>query len=198
MSDSDPAIFNPAAYGPEVARVLEMDGGGQRMLPLTCGACTSEQARGALKTMDADRLFPTVKDSTAAAAGLWLYFSCFEEAHELVAESQTLQCELWHAILHRREPDSGNAAYWFRKVGQHPTFWPLARAAGEILKRFPDAEFRVGKWDPFAFIAFCERARSQPASRQEVVAMEIQRAEWQILFDYCARPTSVGVAGRQR
>jgi hypothetical protein len=64
----------------------------------------------------------------------------------------------------------------------------MARAADDILKRLPDAEFRIGKWDPFAFIAFCERARSQPNSTQEVAAMEIQRAEWQILFDYCARP----------
>ena len=54
--------------------------------------------------------------------------------------------------------------------------------------RIPDAEFRIGKWDPYSFIAFCERARAQPVSSQEMAAMEIQRAEWQILFDYCARP----------
>jgi len=168
--------------------VLEMDGNGQRLLSLTCGACTNDEARQMLKTTNPAWLFPDVKDPAAAAAGLWLYFSCFEEAHDLVAESSTPECELWHAILHRREPDSGNAAYWFRKVGSHPSYAPTARAAIEILKRIPDAEFRVGKWDPFAFVAFCERARSQPASVQEVAAREIQRAEWQILFDFCARP----------
>jgi hypothetical protein len=190
MPDSDPAVFNPAAYGPEVARVLEMDGG-QRLMPLTCAEGTNAKARQVLKTMDTARVFLNVKDRAAAAAGLWLYFSCFEEAHELVSESETPECELWHAILHRREPDSGNAAYWFRKVGTHPTFSRMARAADDILKRLPDAEFRIGKWDPFAFIAFCERARSQPNSTQEVAAMEIQRAEWQILFDYCARPAAM-------
>ena len=41
MPDSDPAIFNPAAYGPDVARLLEMDGGGQRLGALTCAECTS-------------------------------------------------------------------------------------------------------------------------------------------------------------
>jgi hypothetical protein len=196
MPDSDPAVFNPAAYGPEVARVLEMDGGGQSLMPLTCAECSNAQARQTLlktigKKMGGARLFPAVKDPAAAAAGLWLYFSCFEEAHDLVSESETPECELWHAILHRREPDSGNAAYWFRKVGKHPTFSPTARAADEILRRRPDAEFRLGKWDPFAFIAFCERARDQPGSTQEVAAMEIQRAEWQILFDYCARPAAM-------
>jgi hypothetical protein len=191
MPDPDPVIFSPEAYGPEVARVLEMDGGGQRLMPLTCAECTNEQVRQVLKTTNITRLFPGVKDPAAAAAGLWLYFSCFEEAHGLASESETAECALWHAILHRREPDSGNAAYWFRKVGTHPTFSATARAADEILKRLPDAEFRLGKWDPFAFIAFCERALSQPGSMQEAAAMEIQRAEWQILFDYCARPVAM-------
>jgi hypothetical protein len=196
MPDSDPAIFNPAAYGPEVARLLEMDGGGNRLAALTCAECSSAEARQTLlKTTDIARLFPNAQDPAAAAAGLWLYFSCFEEAHELASGSQTPECELWHAILHRREPDSGNAAYWFRKVGTHPTFSAIARAANDILKRIPSAEFRVGKWDPFDFIAFCERARSQPGSSQEIAAMEIQRAEWQILFDYCARPVAA-MAGR--
>jgi hypothetical protein len=55
--------------------------------------------------------------------------------------------------------------------------------------RYPRAEFRLGRWDPFAFLAFCDRARQQPGSSHARAAMEIQRAEWQLLFDYCARPT---------
>ena len=131
--------------------------------------------------------FPDAADPAAAMAGLWLYFSCFEEAHDLVSASTTPECELWHAILHRQEPDSGNAAYWFRKAGTHPVYSKISHAAIRILDQHPDAEFRSGKWDPFAFIAFCERARMQPGTVQERAALEIQRAEWQILFDYCAR-----------
>ena len=58
-----------------------------------------------------------------------------------------------------------------------------------IAARYPDAEFRIGRWDPFAFVQFCERARLQPGTTQETAAMQIQRAEWQLLFDYCARPS---------
>ncbi|HLX42232.1 MAG TPA: hypothetical protein VKR43_02310 [Bryobacteraceae bacterium] len=181
--------FDPTAYGPEVVRILALDGNGQRLMPLTCGARASREGYPLLKASKAAGLFSDPRDVDAAMAGLWLYFSCFEEAHSLAQDSSTKECELWHAILHRQEPDSGNAAYWFRQVGSHATFPKLARAAGEILDRIPEAEFRAGgKWDPFAFIAFCERARTQPGSAQERAALEIQRAEWQILFDYCARP----------
>jgi hypothetical protein len=119
-------------------------------------------------------------------AGLWLHFSCFEEAHKLIDDPQSADGIFWHAILHRREPDAGNAAYWFRKLGQHPVFKPLAIETREILKRNPTAEFRIGQWDPFAFINFCVRAREQSGSVQEHTAMEIQRVEWQLLFDHSA------------
>jgi hypothetical protein len=180
--------FDPNLYGPEVARILALDGDGRRLMPLTCAGCSSEQARTILNTVKPNELFRGLKDAEAPMAGLWLYFSCFEEAHDLASKSQARECELWHAILHRQEPDAGNAAYWFRKTGSHPVFHAVSHEAIKILKRIPEAEFRIGKWDPFAFVAFCERARAQPGSAQERAALEIQRAEWQLLFDYSARP----------
>jgi hypothetical protein len=182
--------FDSSRYGPEVAAILALEDGGRRLAPLVCGPCCRPEARSWLKSKDAAKLFPESKEPGVAMAGLWLYFSCFEEAHTLADRSRSAEGALWHGILHRQEPDSGNAAYWFRRAGQHEVFPPLARAAGEILRRTPQAEFRVGRWDPFAFIAFCDRARDQPGSLQERAAREIQRAEWQILFDYCARPRS--------
>ena len=179
--------FDPTKYGPDVARILALDGNGGRLLPLTCGPCSSEQARQLLKSFTTGRLFPKRKEPEAPMAGLYLYFSCFEEAHDLIDDSNSEEGQLWHAILHRQEPDSGNAAYWFRQAGSHPIFPELAQEAAQILRRIPEAEFRTGSWDPYAFIAFCERARSQPGSLQERAAMEIQRAEWQLLFDYSAR-----------
>jgi hypothetical protein len=180
--------FDPTKYGPEVARILAMDQNGQRCAPLVCGPCTTPEARQTLATHKPAGLFPGVREPEAPMAGLWLYFSCFEEAHRLIDDPKTSEGEFWHAILHRQEPDAGNAAYWFRRVGRHPVFPPLAAAAKEILKAFPSAEFGTGQWDPFAFVNFCERARLQPGSTQEKAAMEIQRAEWQLLFDYSARP----------
>ncbi|SRR5712691_3495292 len=180
--------FDSARYGPDVARILALDANGQRLLPLTCAPCSSEEARRLLNTFKPADLFPGLEEPEAPMAGAYLYFSCFEEAHRLLESCETEEGELWHAILHRLEPDSGSAAYWFRKAGPHPTFSALAHAAVKILRRIPDAQFRTGRWDPFSFISFCDRARLQPGSAQERAAMEIQRAEWQILFDYSARP----------
>ncbi len=181
--------FDPAQYGYQVARILALDGNGQRLLPLKCGECCCAEARESLKTVKLVDLFPQVSEPRPSMAGLWLYFSALEEAHELVGDCHTPEGNFWHAIVHRQEPDSGNAAYWFRQVGAHPIYPSLARAATEILGRYPEAEFRtsLSEWDPFAFIAFCERALTQPESTQDRAAMEIQRAEWQILFDYSAR-----------
>jgi hypothetical protein len=180
--------FDPAKYGPEVARVLALDGNGNRLLPLTCVPCSSEEAQRVLKTWEPARLFPACEEAEAAMSGLWLYFSCFEEAHELANNCSSAEGYLWHAILHRQEGDSGNAAYWFRKAREHPVYQALSEAAAKILIRHRHAEFRVGRWDPFAFLSFCDRARQQPGSSHEHAALEIQRAEWQLLFDYCASP----------
>ena len=166
--------FRAADYGPEVAAILVMDGGGERAMPLKMGK-GSAAARERLRGVTAARLFAGARAPEAALAGLYVYFSCFDEAHGIAQDIATPDGSYWHGIVHRREPDAGNAAYWFRQVGTHPIFPALARAAG--------AE---GKWDPFAFIDLCERARVQPGSELEARAMAVQLAEWQLLFGWCA------------
>ena len=140
-----------------------------------------------LKTFAPETLFAHNPKPQAPMAGLWLYFSCFEEAHNLADQCETTEGYLWHGIVHRLEGDTGNAAYWFRKAGKHSIHPDLALAATKILHRIRAAEFRLGHWDPYAFLGFCDRAAEQPGSDHELAAREIQRAEWQLLFDYCAR-----------
>ena len=124
-------------------------------------------------------------------SGLWLYFCGYDESHSLSQDIGTVEGSFWHGILHRQEPDGGNASYWFRRVGKHPVFPGLLAAAHAIAEAHPDADLQFGQaWDPFAFIDICERARRQPGSALERAALEIQRAEWQRLFDYCARRSS--------
>ena len=179
--------FDSAAYGPEIAKILAIDGDGQRLIPLVAGDCFPA-ALPVLKTQSARTLFPQARHADAAWAGLWTYFSAFDEAHRIAQVIHSVEGSYWHGILHRQEPDAGNASYWFHRVGSHAVFPDLAAAASEILTRHPKAGFKTAsRWDPYEFIAFCERAQDgDPAV--VAAALEIQRAEWQLLFDYCARP----------
>jgi hypothetical protein len=171
--------FRAAHYSAEVASILSLDGDGERLMPLAMERCASEPARERLRAASPPRWFPGARAPEAALSGLYVYFSCFEEAHGMAQDLATPEGSYWHAIVHRQEPDAGNAAYWFRQVGKHPIFPALVRATGG-----------TGSWDPFAFIDMCEEARRQPGSELETRARTIQRVEWQILFDYCARPAA--------
>ena len=183
--------FDSNAYGTEVKEILALDQSGHRLIPLVSGVCSSKAARERLKRRKAAELFPQAHARDEALGGLWLYFSCFDESHEIVQDLNSPEASFWHAILHRQEPDPENSAYWFHRVGEHPVFQDLLVAAQDIVARHPDAGFGiVPKWDPFSFVDFCERARQKPGSPSERAALEIQRAEWQLLFDYCARPRS--------
>lgn len=173
-------IFDPTAYGPVVAEILALDGSGERLMPLAEGTCSSTAARTRLATAKAAELFAGSRSPDAAFSGLWLYFSCLDESHSLSQQIHTVDGSFWHAIMHRQEPDAFNSGYWFAKVGRHPVFPSIAAAAAEL-------GYRTGKdWEPKKFIDFVEHSRQHPASAEAELARKVQRAEWQILFDWCA------------
>jgi hypothetical protein len=103
-------------------------------------------------------------------AGLYLRFNFLDESHTVAQGIHTVEGSYWHAIMHRREPDYSNAKYWYRRVGQHA-----------VLQVLPDG-------DPFAFVDFCEQAERDPSRYKR--AVEVQRAEWEALFQYCRAATS--------
>ncbi|MCC7499685.1 MAG: hypothetical protein IT160_19040 [Bryobacterales bacterium] len=183
--------FDPLAYGPQVAAILALDGNGTRVMPLAAGTCCSAEARGVIRSTTAAGLFPAASSPEAAMAGLWLYFSCLDESHRVSQQVPSIEGSFWHGIMHRQEPDAGNSAYWFRRVGNHPLFPALREQAERIVARHPGTRFQPGtQWDPFAFIDFCSDSRSTTSSADHRAALEIQRVEWQLLFDYCARRQS--------
>jgi hypothetical protein len=172
--------FNTSDYGSVIARLLETNDGGSRLVPLVC-----ERTAPVSELLNAQpaKLFPVARHPRAALAGLYLYFSCWDQAHELADSIEDPDGYFWHAIVHRQEPDAWNSGYWFRKVGLHPIFPSLAREAATI-----EPKLNWSEWDPFTFINYCEQARGN--STDEQTARKIQRAEWQLLFDHCARPAS--------
>jgi hypothetical protein len=118
-----------------------------------------------------------------------VYCSSSDAGTKATNYRKTLRLEegsYWHAIAHRIEPDSSNSAYWFRRVGEHPIFAELHRRASEILER-RNARWKLKPaWDPFLFLEWCGEACHAPGSDEEQAALQIQRAEWDLLFEWCA------------
>jgi hypothetical protein len=172
--------FQSSKWGSDASRILALGGEGSRATDLAPKRCSSEAARSELKKWKARVLFPQARSPEGALAGLYTYFSCFDEAHGIAQDLHTKDGSYWHGILHRQEPDAGNSAYWFRQTGKHPVFPALRDAAAQL-------GYETGaQWDPFGFIDFCESARLRPRSDKDVSAMQVQLVEWQLLFDYCS------------
>lgn len=169
-----PSHFDSRSYGEAIAEILASDGDGQKLMPLTMGG---QPAREMAQRIRGVVCPPGVR------AGLFVYAGSFELAHEVAQDLHTPEGSYWHAVLHRREPDPGNASYWFHRVGEHPVFPALLDRARDIA---PERDFGP-RWDPYAFIEICEAARHGSGGDLEQTAREIQLAEWQLLFDYCVR-----------
>ena len=159
-----------------------------RVLPLTRdGSCNRDEA-ARIQSPSPLLLFPNARAPGAAVSAVLLLLGCWDESHALSQEIASSEGSYWHAIAHRLEPDSSNSAYWFRRVGKHPIFAELHRRASGILERSDLAWKLKAAWDPFLFIDWCDEVRQIPGSDKEQAALEIQGAEWDLLFEWCALP----------
>lgn len=167
----------------EVERLLA---GSPASLPLTKAGLRPEPGACSLQPREAAPLFPRARHSEAALAGLLLRLGCWTESHTVAQDVQSVEGSYWHAIIHRMEPDSANAGYWFRQTGKHAIFPELLERATEILTNGSPTNWQLrDDWDPFLFVRWCDEAR-EVGGPAETAATEIQAAEWHLLFDWCA------------
>lgn len=191
-------MFDPTRYGPQFANLL---------LPLRLNALgpgrPNPDAQVALENLSPAKAFAPhpVRDPAMAElcrAALWLYHDDLEESHRISQTIANASGCYWHALMHRREGDFWNSKYWFRQVGEHPMFAPLAAAAADIAAgEAPDPELeflmRAGRWDPFQFVDLCQ-ACTRGRSDHEPLCRRIQQQEWQLLFDHCFQ-RAIGASG---
>lgn len=141
------------------------------------GLAAGPQATGLaslLERPDRLRLSTSEGDEVAlpslAQSGLWLLAGDLDRSHTISQDDSSAEGSFWHAIMHRRECDYSNAAYWFRRVRTHAVLNDLAR-------RYPD-EYR----DPSQFIDAVAAAHD---AEQTARLQRIQWTEWQLLFQGC-------------
>ncbi len=129
----------------------------------------------------------TPRQTTLLRAGLYLLHDFLDESH---SQSQSMEgdrdADLWHAIMHRREPDYGNAKYWCRRVTQHPIHGELAAQAVPILARAGITGFSQTTWDAAKFVDLCERVTHED-SAANLAAREVQWLEMSLHLAHCSR-----------
>jgi len=173
--------FDPGRYPAPVAALWAIE-----RLPELGPGSPNQSARPALAALHVETVFPVIRDREAALgclSGLWLYHDFLDESHTISQDLSGWVGPYWHGIMHRREPDAGNAKYWFRRVEPNPVYEALAVDAAETGPGF------MKPWDPFAFVDRCERERGT-RNDAEAVCRRVQLREMQLLFDWCYRKAS--------
>jgi hypothetical protein len=186
MKNRENTSFSPAEFGLLVAELLDPP----RLAPLGPGSPNAAVRPRLQSVKPADLFAPRrvvdVDMAAACLAGLWLYHDFLDESHTISQSIDTTSGSYWHGLLHRREPDFSNAGYWFRHVGTHWVFEPLRVEAAKLAAGASGkATFlKQTSWDPFAFINLCEASYDAKSPDHEL-CRQVQRVEWELLFDYC-------------
>ena len=117
-----------------------------------------------------EEISPQVQPLLKSAALLW--HDHLDASHTLSQDNSTRDGSWLHGIMHRREPDYGNAKYWFHRVGQHAAFSKLAEQTGRKT------------WDPFAFVDDCEAAEPGQDAVFTDSLRALQAAEFDVLVEH--------------
>jgi hypothetical protein len=130
-------------------------------------------------------------DAQAALAGLWLWVDELDRSHQITQEIVSPTGSFWHAIMHRREGDFSNAKYWYRRCDTHHVNKMMgaiaSSLAGDLASDRAVAHAIHEGWNPLGFVDLVQAVADKPSDPRHALAVRLQRAEWEGLFNYCVR-----------
>jgi len=100
-----------------------------------------------------------------------LWHDHLDAAHVIAQEHEDADGNFLHAVMHRREGDFANSAWWWRRVGRHDVFDALTVAAGTT------ASGGSTGWDPEAFVTRCQEALTNGDAAQQQALIAVQAIE---------------------
>lgn len=129
-------------------------------------------------------------EASCMLAGLWLWQDYLDESHEICQAIETASGSWWHAILHRREGDFGNAKYWYMKVGNHPARAAVANNAAVLLREGPPDKLLLrlatSPFDGSALVDLVQKVHADPRHPLYRTAVALQQLEFRTLFEWNA------------
>ena len=148
------------------------------------GTKSETEINQALDSLFSAQNIPDSRKPLLRSAAL-LWHDHLDASHTISQGIETRNGSWLHGIMHRREPDYGNAKYWFRRVTRHETFPELAERVEALLEKDELSKRLIenAQWKPFAFIDECERAEQKKDAVLTSALRKIQAAEFDVLLE---------------